>query len=288
MFNYKYYVKLNYEYYDGSPFPRNINYNYDDFLFQDEEYKAKIKFKKNFELEIYDIIASNNDEAFSYACKCIDRVCKTVTILLQFQNYDNRRNSPNLTYMPSNIKLLNRTRINLEGNCSGVNCVSSHMDLSDNIGLMRISEGLDLNNFEKIYRLFSDIKSLNIGEIVYRAALSKNIESRFFQLFTIIEAIETKYNEDKDISNKMICIEEFDKLESVVSDGISTLSLDEKYAKRLKSRLIQIIKSATIQNRAEKLSAIIIMKFDIRSVRKGMVSYKINAEKMQEFISARN
>lgn len=64
MYTYSYFVKLNYEYCDGSSFPRNITYDYQDYLFQDEEYNANIKILEDFKLEISDIIAENDDMGF--------------------------------------------------------------------------------------------------------------------------------------------------------------------------------------------------------------------------------
>lgn len=57
---------------------------------------------------------------------------------------------------------------------------------------------------------------------------------------------------------------------------------------RLISRLEQILKNATIEPRAEKLKKIIIEKFKITEIEKGLIKYSITDEKMQEFISARN
>ncbi|MGY3666106.1 MAG: hypothetical protein ACXAHE_20310 [Roseburia sp. 1XD42-69] len=290
MYTYSYFVKLNYEYCDGSSFPRNITYDYQDYLFQDEEYNANIKILEDFKLEISDIIAENDDMGFSLVNKCIDKVCKVVTILLQFQNYDNRENMPNLTYLPANIKKLKRERFDVEKYHKKDNkvWVRDYIGLSDGIAGMKITQGLDLSDFDKVYHSFNNEDSLDVGETIYRAALSKNIESRFFQLFTIIEAIETKYNDDAEISSKMLQGENFEKLEKAVLDGLDKLSLSQEYNKRIKSRLLQIIKTATIETRAEKLSTIIQTKYDIHSVKKGLIKYEITTEKMQEFISARN
>lgn len=290
MYTYNYFAKLDYEYNDESPFPRNIVYEYENYSFTDEEYEAQITIRENFVLEMLGIIAQNDDDGFLAACKCLDKVCKTTTILLQFQNYDNRENTPNLTYMPSNIKILNKEMINVEQYRKEGNkiYVRDGLGLSDGIAMMRITKEFDLSNFDQIYHSLANKNSLNIGEIIYRATLSKNIESRFFQLFTIIEAIETKYNDDAEISSKMLQGEKLEELEKAVLDGLDKLSLDQEYIKRIKSRLLQIIKSATIETRAEKLSAIIQIKYGIHMVEKGLIKYEINTEKMQEFISARN
>lgn len=290
VYTYNYFAKLNYEYIDGSPFPRNIVYEYENYSFTDEEYQAQITIRENFELEISGIIAQNDDDGFLTACKCLDKACKAITILLQFQNYDNRENTPNLTYMPSNIKLINKEIIHVEQyHKEGKKIyICDSFGLSDKIDKMRINMKFDLSNFDKIYHSLVNKNSLNIGEIIYRATLSKNIESRFFQLFTVIEAVETKYNDDAEISSKMLQGEKLEKLENAVLNGLDKLSLDQEYTKRIKSRLLQIIKSATIETRAEKLSAIIRIKYGIQLVKKGLIKYEINTEKMQEFISARN
>ena len=51
---------------------------------------------------------------------------------------------------------------------------------------------------------------------------------------------------------------------------------------------MQIIKTATIESRAEKLSDIIIKKCNVLEVKKGCIKYSINSNKMKEFIDVRN
>lgn len=60
---------------------------------------------------------------------------------------------------------------------------------------------------------------------------------------------------DEEISHKMI---QSDKVESVKESLLKSLAKDSDYRSRLNSRFIQIITTATIESRAEKLSNIII------------------------------
>lgn len=251
---------------------------------------VSIIIKKDFHVDLSNIQAKDENDAFSKVCRCVDRICKVLTILLQFQNFDGRENSPNLTYLPKNITFIGKEN-NAENFCDNIG--KNTKFLVDRFGFrekvaLNITEEFDFSDFSTIYSLISNPNDLAFGEIIYRATLSKNIESRFFQLFTIIEAIETKYGDDEAIGHKMLQESALDKVDFDLKKSIGKLEMDMEMKKRLISRLEQILKNATIEPRAEKLKKIVIEKFKITKIEKGLVKYSITEEKMQEFINARN
>lgn len=207
MYIYHYSAKLSYEYLDGSHFQRTITYQYEDYRFVDNEYSINIIIEKDFHLDLSNIPAKDENEAFSKVCRCVDKICKVLTILLQFQNYDCRKNSPNLTYLPQNVIFLSR-EVNSKNFCNdtsrNIKCLADRYELRDGIVSLNITQEFDLSDFNTIYSLITNSNDLAFGEIIYRATLSKNLESRFFQLFTLIEAIETKYGDDETIGHKML------------------------------------------------------------------------------------
>ena len=208
MYKYSFQVILDYEYKQRNDFPRKIKYNYEKLEYDDENTKTHIHLKEGFNLIVSNVLARSRDEAFSLACIVIQKVCKVITLLLQNQNYDNRESCPHLYFFPYNVKMISEEIIDEEKEIviteNGLHLMEDSIILHDGIGMINISQGLDLSSFDKIYGSMDCDGFIDIIEIIYRAVLSPNVESRYFQLFTIIEAIETKYGNDADISHKII------------------------------------------------------------------------------------
>lgn len=291
MYKYSYQVMLEYEYIEKESYPRNITYDYENMEYRDSDTGAKICLKRGFDLNISEVIADNRDDAFLIACDVIQKVCKVVTILLQIQNYDNRESCPNLTFLPYKVKMLCEEALDetMITENDGEITIKEYFRIHDCIAGMQITQGLDLSSFEKLYcNLDNNMNFIDVGDVIYRAVLAQNAESRFFQLFTIIEAIETKYGLDGEISHKMIQSDKVEIAEEFIQNLLESLEIEGDHRNRLNSRLMQIIKTATIESRAEKLSDIIIKKCNVLEVKKGCIKYSINSNKMKEFIDVRN
>lgn len=213
-----------------------------------------------------------------------------MTVLLQIGNYDNRESSPNLMFLPYKLELkgtkeLIEQPVDEKG---PTKIAKDRVRMRDEIAGIFITRELDFSLFEYFYSKMEESESMLVCETIYRAVSAKNVESRFFQLFTIIEAIETKYGTDEEISHKILPPEELERFSIKLEANINELGIDDTYRTRLKSRMLQILKGATIETRAEKLADIITRKYNIIEVKKGMVTYQINFQKMKEFIEIRN
>ena len=288
MYKYSYQVRLEYEYIEEGNYPRNITYDYEDIEYSD--IGAKICLKMGFDLNVSEVIADNRDNAFFYACNVIRKVCKVVTILLQIQNYDHRESCPHITFLPYKVKMLCEESLDetMLTEKDGENKIKEHLGIHDCIAGIQKTEILDLSSFTKLYCNCDNNNFIDIGDVIYRAVLAQNAESRFFQLFTIIEAIETKYGLDEEISHKMIQSDKVESVKESLQPLLKSLAKDSDYRSRLNSRFIQIITTATIESRSEKLSNIIIKKYNVLEVKKGVMKYSINSNKMKEFIDLRN
>ena len=89
---------------------------------------------------------------------------------------------------------------------------------------------MNFEQFDKIYDNFNNKSEINIGEIIYRATLEPNIESRFFKLFSIIENIENRYLKSEDnlnINEKILNKNQADELIKIISQTINKFDLDE-------------------------------------------------------------
>lgn len=105
MNRYTYAITLHYEYDHGSSISRNIKYQYENLDYRDIS-GAHILLDKNFMLTISNVIANGETSAFIAAGKIADKVCRTLTLILQFSNYDNMKNSPNIIYIPSKLMII--------------------------------------------------------------------------------------------------------------------------------------------------------------------------------------
>lgn len=290
MYKYSYQVMLEYEYIEKESYPRTITYDYENMEYRDGDTGVKICLKRGLDLNISEVIADNRDDAFLIACNIIQKVCKVVTILLQIQDYDNRESCPNLTFLPYKVKMLCEEALDktMLTEKDGEITIKESIRMHDCIAGMKIKQELDLSSFEKLYCNLDNMNFIDVGDVIYRAVLAQNAESRFFQLFTIIEAIETKYGLDGEISHKMIQSDKVEIAEEFIQNLLESLEIEGDYKNRLNSRLMQIIKTVTIESRAEKLSDIIIKKCNVLEVKKGWIKYSINSNKMKEFIDVRN
>lgn len=276
-------LHLNHVYMSDFEYKRIHEYYYDDFKFEDN--KIKIKIKKNYDINI-EILSGNRKEADLIAHNCFRKICKTLSILIQLQN-DNQGIISTLVYFPSSLKsryekvkesnenkyLYNET-INFK-DCPAINA----------------KQYLNFEQFDKIYDNFNNKSEINIGEIIYRATLEPNIESRFFKLFSIIENIENRYLKSEDnlnINEKILNKNQANELIKIISQTINKFHLDEICEKTLLDGLTQTIRSRTKFNRANKLKSIINEKFGIYNIDKYRIKFKVDENKMKEFINTRN
>lgn len=289
MNQYTYAITLHYEYDHGSSISRNIKYQYENLDYRDVS-GAHIHLDENFELTISNVIANSETSAFIAAGKIADKVCRTLTLILQFSNYDNMKNSPNITYIPSRLKLLKAERCDAQQyqkRSDGSMSISDSVFLHDGLSVI-ITSTLDLKDFGQIYTSFDCDKPLCIGDAIYRAVLSKNIRGRFFQLFTIIEALETKFGKDTDIAHKILPEDKLNELNKIINDYLKSISMESNFRGNLSSGIGNLIANATQESRVQKLQLIIKDKLGIQRVQKGLISYDITEQKIKNFVDTRN
>lgn len=290
MFVYEYKAKLKYEYYDGSQFKRDTSYIFDPFKYQNDT-EIEIVIKEGFELDIANIKANSDEESFLYVCEEIEKLCKVLTILLQFQNYDNRENSPNLTYIPSEVKYINRKELSnpqYKDN-NGVLHIKDSIHMRDGIASMRCTQEFDFLKFDCVFSALNKNEfECELSDTIYRAVLSRSLDGRYFHLFSIIEMIETKFIDDDEINNKIFDESMSEEIKNIMLKYFDTKDIDKEHKSRINSRFMQIVKSATVETRAEKLTNILIKSYKITNVEKGMIRYEVNEEKMKCFIKYRN
>lgn len=105
------------------------------------------------------------------------------------------------------------------------------------------------------------------------------MESKYFSLFTMIEYIEAKEKNGTLIETHRLMDDSDIKIfEERFSD---IFACKEKYGMdNLYSRLKQILKSATVETRAEKLCSVIRNKYEITGITRSLINYEIIVPEM--------
>ncbi|MEG6585413.1 hypothetical protein [Dendrosporobacter sp. 1207_IL3150] len=289
---------LFYEYMDGSEFKREINYEFTPFCFEDIVNGCKIEIHPNFSINIKGLVCETANEALLKSYDIIEFVCRAVTITLQMQNYDNREFQPNVSFKKSEVEIVSDRLLVMDNNKIIKNKIANHYNLlikeqfsaSDRIASMRISQGLNLSNIDLLYKSYTigGITSIYI-DTIFRALRSRDVESKYFTLFTIIERIETTFQKDENLAKSLFNCEQQNALLAKLKPQITDiLGGDNEYCQRVYNRLSQIIKTSTIKTRYEKLCAILNDKFDICEISKGLMKFNVDNEKAKCFIDTRN
>lgn len=288
MYQYKFATTL---YYDSPE--KMINYIYNGLEFDDCEGR-RICLEPDFKLSISNIIAKSDEQAFKIACEIADKMCRGLVLKIQSENYENLENHPCLICIPHNMKMVNKGEYNsstVVKKSNGNIHVHDGLILREKLSISS-SIGLDLKDLEEYYNNIDRGKILKVGDSIYRAVLSRNIRGRFFQLFTIIEAIEAKYGKDKDIAHPIIPDKEVKyKFNEILTNHLDEFLLDKVPSdskKSLLNRITNLVTNATIEPRKTKLMRILIDKLNISKVKKGLMNYEITEEKMKKFIDTRN
>ena len=288
---------LLYEYMDGSGFKREINYEFTPFSFEDIVNGCTIEIYPNFGVNIKGLVGETDNKALIKAYDILEFVCRAITIILQMQNYDNREFQPNVSFKKSEVEIVSAKllmdnngviRKKIENNIY-LN-VNEQISVHDGIAGMGISQGLDLSKVDLLY------KSYFIGRItgfyidtIFRALRSRDVESKYFTLFTIIERVETTFQKDDDLAKLLFNIEQQKSLLAKLKPQIAEmLSDDNQLSQRVYNRLSQIITTSTIKTRTEKLCAILNDKFNIHDVCKGLMKFNVDNQKVKHFIDTRN
>lgn len=297
MKKYKIQIKLLYEYIDNSGFKREIKYEYNTYCLDENNYHCIIEIKPNFNIEIRELICEDQNEAVLAGSNILEYICKILTVLLQTQNYDVRPFQPNITFRKSDINIKEEyieepikvmKKENENDNISFV--MRDRIGMRDKISSMKITQGLNLENTKLFYDAYlqGDVQEFYI-DTIFRTLRTRDIESKYFTLFTMIERIETTYKKEGNISTNLFLKDQrkvfLDKLKPQIDDIVNK---NDGLAERVFSRLAQIVCDATVETRAEKLCKVLRQYYHIDKISKGIIHFEISCEKIQEFIDARN
>ena len=126
----------------------------------------------------------------------------------------------------------------------------------------KMTIGLNKDRLYKIYQCIEKQNDDKVLKFIYNGFGEKDLESKFYNLFAIIEIIEIKY---KDYSNSIQIIddESCDKLK----DCVENFPLNNENKKKITDAVIGAAKKVSNMTRNEKLCRILVNRFNIKSIK---------------------
>lgn len=289
-------AKLLYEYLDGSGFRSEINYKYSVYSFIEPWHSSTVEVHPDFAIQIKELVCESHDQAILTASSILEHICRAISISMQLQNYDIKEWQPNVSFKKSDIKIICEEP--LETQVKDIQCengsrqiyVKDEAMFRDGIHLMRVTHSLDLTYIDVILRAYQqDSEQQFYVDAIFRALRSRDIESKYFTLFTIIEKLEVTFSKDENISQLLFSNEQQQKLLNIVHPQLAEiLEGDNVFVQRINNRISQIVKSATVKTRAEKLCYILNQQYKITRISKGLLQFDVDINKVKEFIERRN
>lgn len=127
---------------------------------------------------------------------------------------------------------------------------------------IHITMGLNKERLLKIYKCIDKLQDDKMIKFLYNGFGEKDLESKFYNSFAIIEIIEIKY---KDYSNSIQIIddESCDKLK----DCVENFPLNNENKKKITDAVIGAAKKVSNMTRNEKLCRIVVNRFNIKSIK---------------------
>lgn len=291
MYRYQFVLPLDFSYTENSSIRRSVSYRFPVCTYADELNDVTIQVDDSFRLTMCGIRAESCDAASIKAYAIAEHVCQTLTILMQLQNVDSRESCPSLSYFKYKLAMVLEEEIRtsesvIRGDGSTILLLKERIPVRETVA-MTVHYDLDLSGFAPVYENSQKGNFIDVIGTIYQAVRESNVESRFFQLFTIIEVMETHFATNVSICKKLLNDAQVEHIGAPLSCSVGQLALAQKEEQRVRARLMQVLKTATMYSRAEKLVQI-IQTFGIREVERGLIAYPIDKKQMEKFIKSRN
>lgn len=236
-----------------------------DDINTDDRYKVSISF----------IDAEDKRDARNKAASVAEYICGSMDLFLAINNHNAHNYQPKTFFEKSEIELKEEYTRKTED--SGVVSFASSIE----VGLQTtLFFTITTDDFSKYYYAYLNDEPRMLID-TYRKALGiKDVESKYFNLFTIIEYIESRYrcyNQEQLLFTK----DERKQILASIQDWVYNRN------ENVRSSLHQCLSRLTDINRAEKLKNILNY-LGILDKKEGIYPYEVTKEQMQEFINQRN
>ena len=279
-------LTLEYLYPNTMDFSKEKKLVFEEYSFIEPKTKASITIDSNFNVTFAELMAENDDKAMIIVNNLLEKLCRKLTMIIELQSAENEPCQPNLSFNISKAKITEKSEfvdVNKVPNTNKIIC-RDNMGIHDALSIM-VSHHISLEKYGFILSNEPANESALFMDILYRAARCRDIASKYFTLFTMIEYIETKYIQYIKTQNML----DDDKMSQLKNWLDENFEFDDKtYKDRLTNRINSILRSATIETRAEKLCEIIKQTYKITSISQSLTNYDITPAKMDQFIKMRN
>ena len=292
MKNYTLEIKLLFEFFNDevTNIAETRKFTYQEFQYCEPCSGICVIFLPDFMVRFQNIICENLDQAILILSKILPNICEALSIMIQIETGENIKYHPYLSFNIADIKVIGSTdlpekpRIMEKG-------YYNQIFMKDSIGFreslsLTVTHSLPFDWFGPLYEAANQRLDF-FKNVLYRAIRCRDVESKYFTLFTMIEYIEAKEKNGTLIETHRLMddsdIKIFEERFSDIFACKEKSGMDNLY-----SRLKQILKSATVETRAEKLCSVIRNKYEITGITRSLINYEITKDKMNEFIAARN
>lgn len=257
--------------------------------------------KKDFSVKLSRLLAADENEAISQVRGILKDICRNLSFLAQQHQEDTQFFYLGVYWRDRDIKLcLEESNVDIvvkKENKDGTTTLYFRDDIrpSDSLS-MTCTYTLTAEDFSHLHQIGNSDSSFRFMlRAFYGALMDSDISSKYFRLFTIIEYLEQNF----------ISKEPWDKLipqkvsENILEDFISSIkqelqesgeeekSVGDRAAK-IKPRLSSIVKTATMESRAEKLFCYLSKHYEIKTVKSAVVSYPFTLKEVNDLINQRN
>lgn len=266
--------------------------------------KCHIKiYKENeeFLISMDSLYADNEEYAIDIASNLANKVCYVVTYLVQSQNVNIHYFHPKFSYRTRDIRCKEGAYERYDNfikpekeNGDLFLHVSDSISFRDSVHTKMIYS-IKTELFDKIFDLMSSNKHLSfVIESYYRALGEIDYISKYYNLFTIIEYIESNFKE-KSNAKKMFNKDQKKELVDIATSKLNECFENNEecddnkvYVRRVSNRFSQILSDSTDKTRTEKLYTIIKEYFKIEKIEDPLFNYEITESKLKKFIDTRN
>ncbi|WP_252244005.1 hypothetical protein [Clostridium sp. ZBS14] len=244
----------------------------------------------NMILKFDSIYADDREWAIKLAVNIIDNICYAISFIVQQKNSNTHYFDTKFGYNIKDVEIMedkySKYEEYMEENLISFN---ESLRLRESLS-MKGKQVIDINSidFNKILNEISkDNKKRHLIECYYKSLGNIEYTSKYYNLFTIIEFIETNYTKEISINNIFTEEEEKEILDNMRILLAENLNKDNEIVNRIINRVSQITNSS-LETRAEKLYRIITEYFAIECVNSGVHSIELTKAKVNEFIKMRN
>lgn len=241
-----------------------------------------------YKIHIKNIVAKNKSICVDIVKAFLKQVLQVTSLIIQSQHSNQHYSHLRLSYDITSVDIvrtntLSQLSINKYNDTSYIN-VNETMELSEQVGITATIY-INLDNVDNLLTILDKDRHFKfLLDCYYRAIASTDSITKYYNIFTAIEFIEKEFTKYIDTSLLLDKQELRNIIEKIESSDIINVNNRNRVIERVKGTL----KNATLENRAEKLFTILNSRFNLNSIKNGVIQSDITNEVVTGYIKLRN